>query len=152
MRASTSPTLSNSATRATVAPSFRPGYPAPRERVALYVAKVAQRHGLAPATLHKLLHGDRPIPELLRDVIAEAVRDGKRHQVAPFYLLLEAAWREVRSLSLTDGLILQAVVADEDENVHRDAFLINRNDATRRQWARSIDLEVSTKLEVRAHL
>lgn len=120
---------------------------APGDGVASYVAAVAQRHGMRPATLHALIHGKHPLPELLREVMAEAIREGKRDRVLPWFDLLEATARGMAS-PLSNALITQAVIADEDENVVRDAFLLSRSPATRKRWRRAIEIERTMKLEL----
>lgn len=143
------PTDSKVTGAANVARRDRVRYPAPRERVANYVCKVALRHGLQPATLHKFLHnGERGAAQLLSEIIREGIRDGKRHKVQPFADHIEAAARELTdSVILTNGLILQKVIADLDEDGHREAFILNRCDATRKTWRRHLEIERSLALE-----
>lgn len=148
-RVSTTPMGS---TAETVAGHFQPRYDAPRLRVASYVAAVARRHGMRPTTLHHMLHGHRPIPQLLAEVIAEAVREGKRHKAQPFADPIEAAIRAMHGV-LCEKIIVQAVVADTDEDVARDMALLNPDcAAARKSWQRAIEVERSTKLELWAAL
>lgn len=142
-------------TQVRVHPDARVRYPAKREggrqRVASYVCAVAFRHGMKPATLHKLLHnGERGAAQLLAEVIRESRREGKASAVQHYSDTIEAAMALPLDTRISEDLLfIQKIVADLDEDGVRQSFLLNRAcGVLRGQWKRHIEVERSIGLEV----